>query len=344
MLAVLFMFFVHYKNVNGKRTNKPNFNSKKIDSLNHKADACCCAGHATATHTESVMSVQGDGAKECMITLAGGGFLMGTDDKDGFPNDGEGPVREVTLDSFYIDKTTVTNRQFAEFIKATGYKTDAEKYGWSFVFYELLPEELKHAHLQTSSQAPWWCVVEGAYWKQPEGKNSDIKERMDHPVVHVSWNDAVAYCNWAGKRLPSEAEWEYAARGGLVQKRFPWGNELNPGGKHFCNIWQGIFPGINTMEDGYLGTAPAESFGPNGFGLYNMAGNVWEWCSDWFSGDFHKTASATNPKGPANGAAKVIRGGSFLCHESYCNRYRVAARSSNTVDSSTSNMGFRCAL
>lgn len=339
------MFFVHYKNINGKPTNKPNFNSQKIThSLNQKTDPCCCAGHVPATPRENEMSVQSDASKECMIKLAGGDFLMGTNDKDGFQNDGEGPVREVTLDSFYIDKTTVTNQQFAEFIKATGYKTDAEKYGWSFVFYELLPEELKHANLQRSSQAPWWCVVEGATWKQPEGKNSDINERIDHPAVHVSWNDAVAFCNWSGKRLPTEAEWEYAARGGLVQKKFPWGDKLNPGGKHLCNIWQGIFPDINTIEDGYLGTSPAKSFEPNGFGLYNMAGNVWEWCSDWFSRDFHKTGSSANPKGPTNGAAKVIRGGSFLCHESYCNRYRVAARSSNTVDSSTSNMGFRCVV
>jgi formylglycine-generating enzyme required for sulfatase activity len=267
---------------------------------------------------------------------------METDDEDGFPNDGEGPVREVTLDSFYIDATTVTNQQFAEFIHATGYKTDAEKFGWSFVFYEMLSEELKQTDLQRPSQTPWWCAVEGAKWNQPEGKNSDIKERIEHPVVHVSWNDAQAYCQWSGKRLPTEAEWEYAARGGLVQKRFPWGDELTPDGEHHCNIWQGIFPDINTMEDGYLGTAPAKSFKPNDFGLYNMAGNVWEWCGDWFSRDFHKTSSRINPGGLLEGKAKVIRGGSFLCHESYCNRYRVAARSSNTVDSSTSNMGFRC--
>jgi formylglycine-generating enzyme len=313
-----------------------------MEIMNKETNPCCCAGHASSTPVENNISVKTNVSIQNMVKLEGGRFLMGTDDKDGFPKDGEGPVREVTLAPFYIDATTVTNQQFAEFIESTGYQTDAEKFGWSFVFYELLPEELKQTDLQRSSQAPWWCVVESAKWSQPEGKDSDIKNRMDHPVVHVSWNDAIAYCNWAGKRLPTEAEWEYAARGGLVQRKFPWGDELMPDGLHHCNIWQGIFPEINTMEDGYLGTAPAESFPQNAFGLFNMAGNVWEWCSDWFSSDFHKTSSRINPKGPENGEAKVIRGGSFLCHESYCNRYRVAARSSNTVDSSTSNIGFRC--
>jgi len=311
--------------------------------LKKESNICCCAGHLPSIPNELIPR-ETNASIQNMIKLPGGNFLMGTNDKEGFPHDGEGPVREVTLDSFYIEATTVTNQRFAEFINATSYKTDAEKFGWSFVFYELLPRELRQSDLQKSSQAPWWCAVENAKWNQPEGENSNIKERMDHPIVHVSWNDAIAYCRWAGKRLPTEAEWEYAARGGLVQKKFPWGDELMPDGEHRCNIWQGIFPHINTMEDGYLGTAPVKSFFPNGFGLYNMAGNVWEWCTDWFSRDFHKTAPVINPKGPADGEAKVIRGGSFLCHESYCNRYRVAARSSNTVDSSASNMGFRCVV
>jgi formylglycine-generating enzyme required for sulfatase activity len=165
---------------------------------------------------------------------------------------------------------------------------------------------------------------------------------MDHPVVHVSWNDAVAYCQWAGRRLPTEAEWEYAARGGLEYARFAWGDELAPEGRWMCNIWQGTFPTENTLADGYLGTAPVDAFDPNGFGLHNVAGNVWEWCADWFSAT-HPHTSTVDPKGPPGGESRVIRGGSYLCHHSYCNRYRVAARTGNTPDSSTGNMGFRCA-
>jgi len=166
---------------------------------------------------------------------------------------------------------------------------------------------------------------------------------LDHPVVHVSWNDALAYCNWAGKRLPTEAEWEFAARGGLEQKKYAWGDELLPNGQHYANIWQGQFPNENQGLDGYKGTAPARSFPPNDYGLYNVCGNIWEWCSDWFSSTYHVHDTRENPKGIPNGTSKVIRGGSYLCHESYCNRYRVAARSSNTPDSSTGHMGFRCA-
>jgi formylglycine-generating enzyme required for sulfatase activity len=279
-----------------------------------------------------------------MVKLPGGKFLMGTNDDEGFPDDGEGPVREITLDPFYIDATTVTNFQFSEFINATGYKTEAEMYGWSFVFFDLLSDKAKEAHPEVAVQTPWWCAVEGAKWDKPEGNDSHIDNRMNHPVVHVSWNDAMAYCWWAAKRLPTEAEWEYAARGGLVQNKFPWGDELTPDGEHRCNIWQGTFPTYNSLDDGYLGTAPAQSFKPNNFGLYNTSGNVWEWCNDWFSRDFHRLGARINPAGPQQGDAKVMRGGSFLCHHSYCNRYRVAARSSNTMDSSTSNIGFRCAM
>lgn len=278
-----------------------------------------------------------------MQRLEGGPFLMGSENGT-YPADGEGPVREVTLSPFYIDVCAVTNRQFEKFVKATGYTTEAERFGWSFVFHLLLPEETR-AKLKTHVPGlDWWWKTPGAHWRRPEGLASNIKDRMDHPVVHVSWNDAMAYCEWAGKRLPTEAEYEHAARGGLVQQTFPWGEELTPGGKHYCNIWQGTFPAQNTCEDGYLGTAPARSFPPNGFGLYNMAGNVWEWCWDWFSPDFHVKGPRANPHGPPQGAAKVIRGGSYLCHESYCNRYRTSARTANTPDSSTGNMGFRCAV
>jgi formylglycine-generating enzyme len=279
---------------------------------------------------------------EGMVLIPGGDFLMGTEDKEGFPADGEGPVRTVRVKPFYVDKTTVTNAQFAAFVKATGYKSEAERIGWTYVFGQFVTARARNSVIGTTAATPWWLAVKGAYWAKPEGPDSHIRQRRDHPVVHVSWNDAVAYCKWAGKRLPTEAEWEFAARGGLVQAKYPWGNDLNPGGKHVCNIWQGTFPTLNTAEDGYKATCPADAFPPNGYGLYGVAGNVWEWCYDWFSPTYHVDGPLDNPSGPPDGQARLLRGGSFLCHRSYCNRYRVAARSSNTPDSATSNMGFRC--
>ncbi len=283
------------------------------------------------------------GATEGMKLLPGGEFLMGTNGDYGFPADGEGPVHPVVLESFFIDTTTVTNEQFNDFVNATGYRTEAERIGWSFVF---------SGHLSAAQQASlvrhwvagseWWCRLEGANWRHPEGPGSTIKQRWKHPVVQVSWHDAQAYATWAGKRLPTEAEWEYAARGGLVQQRFPWGDELEPAGKHRMNVWQGRFPATNSEADGYYGTAPAKSYKPNGYGLYQMTGNVWEWCWDWFASDYYRQSPADSPTGPAAGERRVMRGGSYLCHASYCNRYRTDARSSNTPDSATTNLGFRC--
>jgi formylglycine-generating enzyme len=275
-----------------------------------------------------------------MMLLAGGAFLMGTEDGVGYAQDGEGPVREITLRPFWFDATAVSNERFVAFVAATGHVTEAEQYGWSFVFAGLLPDDFPET--RGAAAAPWWRQVEGADWQHPEGPHSGIGARPDHPVVHVTWSDAMEYCAWAGARLPTEAEWEYAARGGLEQKRYPWGDELTPGGVHRCNIWQGEFPQSNTVDDGYYGTAPVEAFEPNGFGLYNMCGNAWEWCADWFSPRFHIDGPRENPIGPPDGTHRVIRGGSYLCHESYCYRYRVAARSANTPDSSTGNTGFRC--
>jgi len=306
----------------------------------------CCAAGRTAGAVEGtgnpvVPTTSHD--QEDMIRIQGGTFLMGTEDEVGFKDDGEGPIREITLNPFYIDATTVTNRQFAEFVKKTHYKTEAERFGWSFVFHLLLPPALRKRIMgDTVMGLEWWCRVDGAYWRHPEGPGTHVKNRWDHPVAHVSHADARAYCEWAGKRLPTEAEWECAARGGLVQKRYVWGDELTPNGRHRCNIWQGTFPEVNTAEDGYVGTAPAKTYAPNGFGLYGLAGNVWEWVHDYWSPDFHFTGPRENPHGPPSGDRRVMRGGSFLCHDSYCNRYRVAARTSNTPDSSTSNCGFRC--
>jgi formylglycine-generating enzyme required for sulfatase activity len=309
--------------------------------------ACCAAARETAperdgdsearARRESTSADDVDTSR--MVRIPAGSFEMGADDDVGFPQDGEGPVREVELDAYYIDQHAVTNVEFLEFVRETGYTTEAEQFGWSFVFQDFVEDDDRV--LDSVPAAPWWRAVEGACWARPEGPGSGIEDRLDHPVVHVSWNDAVAYCEWAGKRLPTEAEWERAARGGLTGKRYAWGDELRPDGEHRCNIWQGEFPEHNTGGDGYLGTAPVDAYEPNGFGLYNVSGNVWDWCADWFSADYHVDGPRTNPTGPPEGDAKVIRGGSYLCHRSYCNRYRVAARTSNTPDSSTGHTGFR---
>lgn len=266
---------------------------------------------------------------------------MGSDADEGEPSDGEAPSRLVTLGPFLLDAMAVSNARFADFVGATGYRTDAERLGWSFVFAGLLPDDFPATW--GVAAAPWWRAVEGANWRQPEGPQSNVDGREDHPVVQVSWNDAVAFCQWAGGRLPTEAEWEYAARGGLEGKRFPWGDVLEPGGHHRMNAWQGDFPATNTLADGYLGTAPVDSFEPNAFGLYNMCGNAWEWCADWFTAQ-HSGAALVDPTGPEAGLQRVIRGGSYLCHASYCNRYRVSGRSSNTPSSTTGHMGFRMAM
>lgn len=319
--------------------------------MTEETDHCCTPGSGGAAtrgegggardRSETTAGADTDG----MVRVPGGTFTMGTDDDVGFPQDGEGPAREVHVDPFYVDRTAVTNGDFARFVQDTGYTTEAEEFGWSYVFGDLLPEENEEYVIDSVGSAPWWVGVRGASWLRPEGPGTHVKDRLDHPVVHVSWNDAVAYAEWAGKRLPTEAEWEKAARGGLEGATFPWGDELTPDGEHRCNIWQGSFPDENTEDDGFFGPAPVDEFEQNDFGMCNVAGNVWNWVADWFSADYHTTDEYDHddPTGPPDGDSKVMRGGSFLCHDSYCNRYRVAARSQNTPDSSTQNIGFRLA-
>ncbi len=260
-----------------------------------------------------------------MVDVSAGTFLMGTTD-DRFPADREGPVREVETVAYSVGRHLVTNDDFTLFADATAHVTLAEREGWSFVFGGLLPDDFPDTRGVVGAE--WWRAVEGADWRHPHGSHHDLDGVGNHPVVHVTWYEAAAYARWVGGRLPSETEWERAARGGLVQATYAWGDELTPAGEHRCNIWQGAFPTDNTLDDGWLGTSPVDAFPANGFGLFDVAGNVWEWCGDWFDEAAER---------------RVMRGGSYLCHESYCNRYRVGARSSNTPDTPAGNIGFRVA-
>lgn len=274
------------------------------------------------------------------VDIPAGTFTMGDHHAEGYPADGETPLHPVNLHAFRMQTTTVTNAQFAQFVDATGYRTTAEQYGVSAVFYAAFQGQRSDI-LNPAAGVPWWLAVQGADWRHPDGPASTLRGRENHPVVHVSWDDAQAYCAWAGTRLPTEAEWEYAARGGLQGKRLAWGDELTPGGEWNCNIWQGRFPHENSAEDGYLTTAPVHTYRPNGYGLWQMAGNVWEWCQDRFDPHYYSDSPVDGPRGPETGDRRVLRGGSYLCHDSYCNRYRVAARNSNTPESTSGNIGFR---
>lgn len=280
------------------------------------------------------------GSTEGMVRLDGGRYLAGSEDADAIAEDGEGPVRPVIVDPFFMDMYPVATERFAEFVRATEYKTEAERFGWSFVFAGHL--ENRGAAFEHPPGLEWWRKVALADWRHPEGPDSSLQGREQHPATQISWNDAAAYAEWAGKRLPTEAEWEFSCRAGLEQKRYPWGDEITPGGAHLCNIWQGEFPDLDLAEDGYSAPAPVNAFPPNGFGLFMMTGNTWEWCADAFSADHHLYATRVNPVGPESGSTRVMRGGSYLCHASYCNRYRNAARTSNTPDSAATNIGFRC--
>ena len=301
------------------------------------------------------------GSTNDMVWIPSGTFWMGSDNGQ----DDEKPPHQVTIDGFWMDKTEVTNEKFEEFVRATSYVTVAERkldakdfpgvdpsalVPGSIVFSssdeQITAEDLKNPAMHSL----WWKYVPGANWRHPEGPSSDLKGREKHPVVHVCWEDAIAYCKWAGKRLPTEAEWEYASRGGLDRKPFVWGDDLKPNGKWNMNIWQGDFPKQNALDDGAKGTSPVGSYAPNGYGLFDMAGNVWEWCSDWYLPDYYGNSPANNPKGPDTSydpnepgvMKKVTRGGSYLCADSYCAGYHPSSRMKSSPDTGLSHTGFRC--
>lgn len=276
-----------------------------------------------------------------MVQIPGGEYTMGVKDPI-FVADGEGPARQVYVDSFYLDVYEVSNLEFEVFVKATGFETEAEKFGDSFVLERELSEDTKSTIENAVAAAPWWVPVKGADWRHPEGPDTTLKGRESHPVVHVSWNDAVAYCKWVEKRLPTEAEWERACRSGKKERLFPWGNNYTPKNIYRANTWQGTFPDEDTAEDGCRGRCPVESFPTSEYGLHNIVGNVWEWTQDWWE-TRHTIELKNNPKGPSSGDDKVKKGGSYMCTKEYCYRYRCAARSQNTPDSSAGNLGFRCA-
>jgi formylglycine-generating enzyme required for sulfatase activity len=304
-----------------------------------------------------------------MVFIPGGTFMMGGDNDQASPD--EYPKHKVTVDGFWMDVTEVTNRQFAAFVNATGYITTAEKKpDWEELKKEVPPGTPKpddsllvaaslvfipaDQQVNLHDYSNWWKWEIGASWQHPHGKGSDISGKDDFPVVHISYFDALAYCEWSGKRLPTEAEWEWAARGGLENNIYPWGNEPIEQGQPKANTWNGEFPSINTNWDQYFYAAPVKTFPPNNYGLYDMAGNVWEWCSDWYRADYYeqvnKPEGITNPKGPADSfdpddpyaQKRSIRGGSFLCNDSYCSGFRVARRMKTTPDSGMEHLGFRC--
>ena len=306
-----------------------------------------------------------------MVWIPGGTFLIGTNDKESFPN--ERPAHLVQVQGFWMDVHDVTNAEFAKFVEATGYVTTAERpINWEDLKKELPPGTPKPddgalapgslVFTPTSGPVPlndlsaWWRWVPGVNWRHPEGPGSSIRGRENHPVVQVSWYDALAYAQWAGKRLPTEAEWEFAARGGLESKRYVWGDEFKPGGKYMANTWQGLFPVRDSAEDGFAGTSPVGSFPANGYGLYDMAGNVWQWCSDWYRVDTNIEAASKNvcrdPRGPTESydpgdpyaPKRVVKGGSFLCNPSYCESYRPSARRGTPPDTGSSHTGFRCVI
>ncbi|HEY4904310.1 MAG TPA: formylglycine-generating enzyme family protein [Candidatus Sulfotelmatobacter sp.] len=307
----------------------------------------------------SAKSSSSQGVPAGMVWITGGRFWMGSDHME----DSQ-PVHQVEVKGFWMDRTDVTNEEFARFVQATGYATIAERPLDPKEFANLGPDELAAGSVVFTPPAnpislndplAWWRFVRGANWRHPEGPNSDLRGKEKYPVVHIAWPDAMAYAKWAGKRLPTEAEWEFAARGGLDRQNYVWGNELKPGGKWRANTFQGHFPDHNTSEDGYAGVAPVASFEPNGYGLYDMSGNVWQWVSDWYRPDYYAGLSregslAQNPEGPRDSfdpqepgvQKRVQKGGSYLCTDQYCERYMPGARGKGDPETGTNHLGFRC--
>ena len=314
------------------------YDPKMAQTIERKS---CCTPIRNAGTTGNFAApemVAGNRVVEDAIRIPGGKSLTGTDSPE-ISDDGESPLRNTRVKPFRIGATTVTNAQFAHFVEHTNYVTEAERFGWSFVFWMQVPAEF--GPTQGVQNVEWWRRVDGANWRDINGPGTmDASWASDHPAVHVSWNDARAYANWVGGRLPSEIEWEHAARGGLGDVRFPWGDQ-EPNDTDFqpCNIWQGNFPKSNSAKDGFIATAPVKAYEPNGYGLYNMAGNVWEWTSD----PYRVKSLKKHVRGRLSGMKgfKLSKGGSFLCHASYCYRYRIAARTGTSPDSTTTHQGFR---
>ncbi len=311
----------------------------KMANENDSVKGCCTPSRGETAHFVATGKwISSVDQSTSAVLIPGGKALIGTNTA-GIANDGETPLRKVNVKPFRISPTVVTNAEFAEFIKDTGHVTEADRFGWSFVFWSEVPEHV--GATQAVQGIEWWRRVEGANWQNVNGPNTQAETYFpDHPVVHVSWNDAKAYAAWAGGRLPSEAEWEHAARGGLGEVKFPWGDQEPDDISSFpCNIWQGKFPDLNSEADGYGTTAPARSFDPNGFGLFNMAGNVWEWTSDTYT--IKSLMKGVKARLADMKGYRLSKGGSFLCHKSYCYRYRIAARSGSSPDSTTTHQGFR---
>jgi len=358
----MFLFFIRCNSYSEK---------KQVSVYEKKDSAISCMMMPTrfsVPSADSSLQFNGDTSVNGMVFIKGGTFMMGGDNFQSSTD--EYPKHKVQVSSFLMDATEVTNAQFAKFVKATNYITTAEKKpDWEEMKQTLPPGTSKPADsmlvaaslafhptsgpVNLNDFSQWWSWVKGADWKHPEGPNSNIQGKENDPVVQVSWYDAMAYCKWAGKRLPTEAEWEFAARGGLENDIYPWGNEPINSGKSKANSWGGNFPYYNDQKDGFKTVAPVKCFAPNGYGLYDMAGNVWEWCSDWYDANYYQSLGKTiaiNPTGPQKSfdpeepytAKRSLRGGSFLCNDSYCSGYRVARRMKSSPDTGLEHTGFRC--